>query len=99
VEATLSPVPVDGERVGALSAATLDVVNPATNFVIGRASTSGSVDDGRRVGRKEHVMTDVVGEAALIEGSAHRMAGWLTGRSGPAGFTVTGEVPDLPPWL
>jgi maleylpyruvate isomerase len=37
--------------------------------------------------------------SAVIEASAHRMAGWLTGRSGSAGLTVTGEVPDLPPWL
>jgi len=36
VEATLSPALVDGERVGALSGATLDVINPATNSVIGR---------------------------------------------------------------
>jgi betaine-aldehyde dehydrogenase len=36
VESTLSLALVDGERVGALSGATLDVVNPATNGVIGQ---------------------------------------------------------------
>jgi acyl-CoA reductase-like NAD-dependent aldehyde dehydrogenase len=36
VEATLHLALVDGERVGALSGATLDVVNPATNQVIGQ---------------------------------------------------------------
>ena len=34
--ATLSLALVDGERIGAMSGATLDVVNPATNTVIGR---------------------------------------------------------------
>jgi len=36
VEPTLSLALVDGERAGAVSGATLDVVNPATNSVIGR---------------------------------------------------------------
>jgi acyl-CoA reductase-like NAD-dependent aldehyde dehydrogenase len=36
VEATLHLALVDGERVGAVSGATLDVVNPATNQVIGQ---------------------------------------------------------------
>jgi acyl-CoA reductase-like NAD-dependent aldehyde dehydrogenase len=36
VESTLHLALVDGERVGALSGATLDVVNPATNEVIGQ---------------------------------------------------------------
>jgi betaine-aldehyde dehydrogenase len=36
VESTLHLALVDGERVGALSGATLDVVNPATNGVIGQ---------------------------------------------------------------
>jgi maleylpyruvate isomerase len=35
----------------------------------------------------------------IIEGSAQRMAGWLTGRDGPAGLTGTGGFPDLPRWL
>ena len=34
-----------------------------------------------------------------IEGSAQRMAAWLTGRDGPAGLTGTGGFPDLPRWL
>ena len=36
MEPTLSLALVDGERAGAVSGATLDVVNPATNSVIGR---------------------------------------------------------------
>ncbi len=36
MEPTLSLALVDGERVGAVGGATLDVVNPATNTVIGR---------------------------------------------------------------
>jgi len=36
VEPTLSLALVDGDRVGAVSGATLDVVDPATNSVIGR---------------------------------------------------------------
>ena len=36
MEATLSPALVDGERVAAVSGATLDVINPSTNKVIGR---------------------------------------------------------------
>ncbi len=36
MEATLSPALIDGERVGAVSGATLDVINPSTNKVIGR---------------------------------------------------------------
>jgi maleylpyruvate isomerase len=42
---------------------------------------------------------DGVIEASVIEGGAQQFAGWLTGRSGPAGLTATGEIPDLPPWL
>jgi maleylpyruvate isomerase len=40
-----------------------------------------------------------VAAASIVEGSAQRIAGWLTGRAGPAGCTVTGGVPDLPRWL
>ena len=36
MEATLSPALVDGERVAAVSGATLDVINPSTNKVIAR---------------------------------------------------------------
>jgi len=36
VERIPSLVLVDGERVGAVSGATLDVINPATNEVIGQ---------------------------------------------------------------
>jgi betaine-aldehyde dehydrogenase len=36
VEATLTPALVDGERVGAVGGAALDVINPSTNKVIGR---------------------------------------------------------------
>lgn len=36
---------------------------------------------------------------SVIEGSAPRIAGWLTGRAGPAGLTATAGIPDLPPWL
>jgi maleylpyruvate isomerase len=35
----------------------------------------------------------------IIEGSAQRMAAWLTGRDGPAGLTGTAGFPDLPGWL
>ena len=37
--------------------------------------------------------------ARVITGNAQTMAGWLTGRCGPAGLTATGAVPDLPRWL
>jgi maleylpyruvate isomerase len=37
--------------------------------------------------------------ATIIEGSAQRMAAWLTGRGGPAGLTGTGGFPHLPRWL
>jgi maleylpyruvate isomerase len=40
---------------------------------------------------------DMVG--TTIEGSAQRMAAWLTGRDGPAGLTGTGGFPDVPRWL
>ncbi len=36
---------------------------------------------------------------SVIEGSAPRLAGWLTGRSGPDGLTATAGFPDLPRWL
>jgi maleylpyruvate isomerase len=35
----------------------------------------------------------------VAEGSPQLIAGWLTGRAGPAGLSVTGELPDLPRWL
>lgn len=34
-----------------------------------------------------------------ITGSPQQVAGWLTGRAGPAGLTATAAVPDLPRWL
>jgi hypothetical protein len=37
--------------------------------------------------------------ATIIEGSAQRMAAWLTGRGSPAGLTGTGGFPHLPRWL
>jgi maleylpyruvate isomerase len=42
------------------------------------------------------------GEASprtVIQGSPQQLAGWLTGRSAPAGLAATGEIPDLPRWL
>jgi maleylpyruvate isomerase len=36
---------------------------------------------------------------SVIEGSAPRIAGWLTGRTGTSGLTSTGAIPDLPRWL
>jgi maleylpyruvate isomerase len=35
----------------------------------------------------------------MIVGNARTIAGWLTGRAGPAGLTATGAIPDLPRWL
>jgi len=35
----------------------------------------------------------------IISGSVQTMAGWLTGRVGPAGLVATGALPDLPRWL
>jgi maleylpyruvate isomerase len=37
--------------------------------------------------------------AGSIAGRPQQIAGWLTGRVGPAGLTATGAVPDLPRWL
>jgi len=44
VESTLHLALVDGERVGAVSGAVLDVVNPATNEVIGQIPRCGECD-------------------------------------------------------
>ena len=46
MEPTLSLALVDGERVGAICGATLDVVNPATNEVIGRIPRCDERDVG-----------------------------------------------------
>jgi maleylpyruvate isomerase len=37
--------------------------------------------------------------ASTIDGTAARIAAWLTGRGGTDGLTATGGFPDLPPWL
>lgn len=37
--------------------------------------------------------------AGIVSGRAGRVAGWLTGRAGPAGLTGTDGLPDLPRWL
>jgi maleylpyruvate isomerase len=39
-------------------------------------------------------------QAAVVEGTPQRIAGWLTGRiPDRAGLTVTGDLEDLPRWL
>lgn len=35
----------------------------------------------------------------VAAGNAQQIAGWLTGRAGPAGLTGSGAWPDLPRWL
>ena len=35
----------------------------------------------------------------VVEGSPQLIAGWLTGRAGPAGLSRAGELPSLPRWL
>jgi maleylpyruvate isomerase len=36
---------------------------------------------------------------SVVSGSPQRIAGWLTGRTGPDGLTATGAFPQLPNWL
>ncbi len=53
MEATLTPALVDGERVGAVAGATLDVINPSTNKVIGQIPALRRARRRGRGGRRE----------------------------------------------
>lgn len=69
-----------------------DVVRALSPLEVGRGVVVQLEDGGQswRIGS---------GEVAWVIGQAGPILGWLSGRTGPNGLDVVGELPDVPRWL